>query len=147
MNAKKNRLGRGLDALLGDSGTELKGADPDRLQQMPVELLQRGRYQPRGQMDQESLDELASSIRKQGVLQPIVVRKLASGDYEIIAGERRWRASQLAGLDSIPAVIREVPDEAAIAMAQECRLRSPAGLPRTRASMAGLHGSRCVRTG
>jgi ParB family chromosome partitioning protein len=117
MNAKKNRLGRGLDALLGESGTELKGIDPDRLQQMPVELLQRGRYQPRGQMDQESLDELASSIRKQGVLQPIVVRKLTSGDYEIIAGERRWRAAQLAGLERVPVVVRDLSDEEAMVIA------------------------------
>jgi ParB family chromosome partitioning protein len=79
MNAKKNRLGRGLDALLGETGASVGNAEPDRLQQIPVELLQRGQFQPRRQMDQEALDELASSIAKQGVLQPIVARKLASG--------------------------------------------------------------------
>ncbi len=114
MNAKKNRLGRGLDALLGETGASVGNAEPDRLQQIPVELLQRGQFQPRRQMDQEALDELASSIAKQGVLQPIVARKLASGDYEIIAGERRWRASQQAGLDRVPVVVRVLSDEDAM---------------------------------
>ena len=88
--------------------------EPDKLQQLPVELLQRGQFQPRRQMDQEALDELANSISKQGVLQPIVARKLASGDYEIIAGERRWRAAQRAGLDRVPVVVRELSDEDAM---------------------------------
>ena len=114
MNAKKNRLGRGLDALLGESGASVGSAASDRLQQLPVELLQRGKYQPRRLMDQEALNELASSISKQGVLQPIVARKLASGDYEIIAGERRWRAAQQAGLDRVPVVVRELSDEDAM---------------------------------
>lgn len=114
MNTKKNRLGRGLDALLGDAGASMGDAEPDRLQQLPVELLQRGKFQPRRHMDQEALDELASSIASQGVLQPIVARKVASGDYEIIAGERRWRASQQAGLDRVPVVVRELSDEDAM---------------------------------
>ncbi len=128
--SKKKRLGRGLDALLSKTAAEPAGAPAaqaeaggDRLRNLPVDLLQRGRYQPRIDMRQESLEELASSIRAQGVVQPIVARPLpASGDgsttrYEIIAGERRWRAAQMAGLDEIPAVIRDVPDEGAIAMA------------------------------
>jgi len=114
MNAKKSRLGRGLDALLGDSGASVDDVSPDKLQQLPVELLQRGQFQPRRQMDQDALDELANSIASQGVLQPIVARKLASGDYEIIAGERRWRAAQQAGLDRIPVVVRVLSDEDAM---------------------------------
>ncbi len=114
MNTKKSRLGRGLDALLGENGASVGNTQPDRLQQLPVELLQRGQFQPRRQMDQEALDELANSISKQGVLQPIVARKLASGDYEIIAGERRWRAAQQAGLDRVPVVVRELSDEDAM---------------------------------
>jgi ParB family chromosome partitioning protein len=114
MNTKKSRLGRGLDALLGDNGAVIAGVEPDKLQQLPVELLQRGQFQPRRQMDQEALDELASSISKQGVLQPIVARKLSSGDYEIIAGERRWRAAQQAGLDRVPVVVRELSDQDAM---------------------------------
>jgi ParB family chromosome partitioning protein len=82
-----------------------------------VDLVQRGKYQPRKDIDPESLQELADSIKAQGVMQPIVVRPISDRKYEIIAGERRWRATQLAGLDTIPAVIRDVPDEAAIAMA------------------------------
>lgn len=114
MNTKKNRLGRGLDALLGDNGAAMSDVAPDKLQQLPVELLQRGKFQPRRQMDREALDDLANSIAKQGVLQPIVARKLASGDYEIIAGERRWRAAQQAGLDRVPVVVRELSDEDAM---------------------------------
>ncbi len=114
MNAKKSRLGRGLDALLGDTGASVEDLAPDKLQQLPVELLQRGKFQPRRQMDQDALDELASSIAKQGVLQPIVARRLASGDYEIIAGERRWRAAQQAGLDRVPVVVRKLSDEDAM---------------------------------
>src|SRR5690606_30577438 len=83
----------------------------------PVELIQRGKYQPRRDMHTEALEELAESIKAQGVMQPIVVRAIGEGRYEIIAGERHWRATQIAGLDKIPAVIRDVPDEAAIAMA------------------------------
>ena len=117
MAAKRRTLGRGLDALL----TPAAGNAPDledELKSLPVDLLRRGKYQPRTDMRQESLDELADSIRAQGVVQPIVVRPLGPGaGYEIIAGERRWRAAQLAGLQSIPAVVRDVPDEAAVAMA------------------------------
>lgn len=91
-----------------------EGAD---LREVPVDLLQPGKYQPRTDMHPESLEELASSIKAQGVVQPIVIRPIDGGRYEIIAGERRWRASQIAGLHEIPAVVRDVPDEAAIAMA------------------------------
>ena len=111
--AKLKGLGRGLDALL--SGDNERPADA--LQSLNVELLQPGRYQPRTHMDEASLDELAESIRQQGVMQPVLVRPLRDGRYEIIAGERRWRAARLAGLSDIPAVVREVPDESALAMA------------------------------
>ncbi|TIC83373.1 ParB/RepB/Spo0J family partition protein [Crenobacter intestini] len=109
---KLKGLGRGLDALLAN-------ADPadDRLLTLPVTSIRPGRYQPRAHMDETALDELAASIRVQGVIQPVVVRELGLGDYELIAGERRWRASQRAGLAEIPAVVRSVPDEAAMAMA------------------------------
>ncbi|NOZ53346.1 MAG: ParB/RepB/Spo0J family partition protein [Gammaproteobacteria bacterium] len=142
--AKKRGLGRGLDALLGggaksakapalsdhnsttatdelqnlsDLDTTSEPSGTGELKVIPIDLLQRGKYQPRTDMHQESLQELANSIRAQGILQPIVVRKIDDGKYEIIAGERRWRAAQLAELHQIPAVIRDVPDEAAIAMA------------------------------
>ncbi len=122
MASKKRGLGRGLDALLG--GTSVNGlqeeaaqVDTRELQYVPLDLIQRGKYQPRRDMDSTALEELAQSIRAQGVMQPIVVRPIGTGRFEIIAGERRWRASQLAGLDKIPAMVREVPDEAAIAMA------------------------------
>ena len=111
---KKQRLGRGLDALLG---TYESTASKDELRQIPIDQLQRGKYQPRTHMNPEALDELAASIKAQGVVQPIVVRSLAPGQYEIIAGERRWRAAQIAGLETIPAVVRQIPDEAAIAIA------------------------------
>ena len=128
MSARKRGLGRGLDALLG-AGTQprelpegdVSAADGDTPQQvlkdLPVDLIQRGKYQPRRDIDPESLQELADSIRAQGIMQPIVVRPVAERKYEIIAGERRWRAAQLAGLDHVPAVVRDVSDEAAIAMA------------------------------
>jgi ParB family transcriptional regulator, chromosome partitioning protein len=146
MSQKKPTLGRGLADLLGQarapspaapamgapetaaSAAALRG---DALAKLPVELLQRGRYQPRSDLRNDTLDELAESIKAQGVIQPIVVRPLAPGSdgagggaagggeqrYEIIAGERRWRAAQLAGLTEVPAIIRNVPDEAAVAMA------------------------------
>lgn len=122
MAVKKRGLGRGLDALLGNSSVpklEEQALQTDRreLQDIPLERIQRGKYQPRRDMDPIALEELARSIKAQGVMQPIVVRPVSKGRYEIIAGERRWRASQQAGLESIPAVVREVPDEAAIAMA------------------------------
>lgn len=112
---KKPRLGRGLDALLGVDYSPV--TEKDELKQLPLDVLQRGKYQPRTHMDKNALEELAASIKAQGVVQPIVVRKLPTGSYEIIAGERRWRAAQIAGLESIPAVVRHVPDEAAIAIA------------------------------
>lgn len=124
---KKKRLGRGLDALLSKPASTaadrpVTGAtDTDELQNIPLDLLQRGQYQPRVDMRQDSLEELASSIKAQGVVQPIVARPLRKNGkaqkYEIIAGERRWRAAQMAGLADIPAVIRDVADNAAIAMA------------------------------
>ncbi|MTJ00581.1 MAG: ParB/RepB/Spo0J family partition protein [Marinobacter adhaerens] len=121
MAAKKRGLGeRGLGALLAGSKVnldqELKDHDGG-LREVPIDLIQRGRYQPRRDMDPAALQELADSIRQQGVMQPVVVRPIAEGRYELIAGERRWRATQMAELDSIPAIIRDVPDEAAIAMA------------------------------
>src|SRR5581483_8205629 len=112
---KKTRLGRGLDALLGVAYSPT--SEKDELKQLPLDVLQRGKYQPRTHMDKEALEELAASIKAQGVVQPIVVRRLPTGNYEIIAGERRWRAAQIAGLEVIPAVVRPVPDEAAIAIA------------------------------
>ncbi|MDR2877530.1 MAG: ParB/RepB/Spo0J family partition protein [Chromatiales bacterium] len=146
MNTKRRGLGRGLDALLGGksqaSATPESTAQPasvtpassdtnalradvpvtsapasTRIPTLPVDMLGRGRYQPRSDMRQESLQDLADSIRAQGVVQPIVVRPLASGNYEIIAGERRWRAAQMAGLHEVPVVVRDVPDQTAMAMA------------------------------
>ncbi len=119
MSAKRRGLGRGLDALLGldsTAGAEAASADA-ALRHLPVEFLQRGRYQPRTDFDPAALQELADSIKAQGVVQPIVVRPLGPDKYEIVAGERRWRAAQLAGLAEIPALVREIPDEAAIAVA------------------------------
>lgn len=132
---KRKGLGRGLDALLGAGAKQSSdlsdapvinsanmpvaeaGPKDGRLLDLPVEFLQRGKYQPRRDMHEESLQELAESIKAQGVMQPIVVRPISADRYEIIAGERRWRAAQLAGLDTIASVIRDVSDEAAIAMA------------------------------
>ena len=133
MSTKRKGLGKGLDALLSagfgvtapapempinpvDADSKLDYRD-GKLAHLPIELIQRGKYQPRRDMHNEALEELAESIKAQGVMQPIVVRPIGEGRYEIIAGERRWRATQIAGLDKIPAVIRDVPDEAAIAMA------------------------------
>lgn len=141
MNPKKPSLGRGLEALLGQANARRPAPAPtgvaadapfparDELVSLPLDVLQRGRYQPRVDMRPETLDALAQSIKAQGVVQPIVVRPIempgaapsaagAPGQrYEIIAGERRWRAAQIAGLPDIPAVVRRVPDEGAIAMA------------------------------
>jgi len=105
-------LGRGLDALLG--GDTVSGGD--MLRTMQIGQLQPGKYQPRTQMDQESLRQLADSIKAQGIMQPILVRPITSEKFEIIAGERRWRAAQLAGLSEVPALVREIADEAALAM-------------------------------
>ena len=122
MATKKRGLGRGLDALLGGANAatmqeNTAQLDERELQQLPLDVIQRGKYQPRRDIDPVTLEELAHSIRSQGVMQPIVVRSIGSGRYEIIAGERRWRASQQAGLDKIPALVRDVSDESAIAMA------------------------------
>ncbi len=120
MATKKRGLGRGLDALLGGGAAPAAGeaaAPEGELRQLPVDVIRRGKYQPRTNMHAESLEELADSIRAQGVVQPIVVRPVSQDQYEIIAGERRWRAAQLAGLHELPAVIRKVPDQAAMAMA------------------------------
>ncbi|TNE77717.1 MAG: ParB/RepB/Spo0J family partition protein [Gammaproteobacteria bacterium] len=117
---KRKGLGRGLDALLGveeEQQTDAPSENRERLKELPVEFMCRGKYQPRRDMHPEALEELANSIRAQGVMQPIVVRPLAVDSYEIIAGERRWRAAQLAGLETIPAVIKDVSDESAMAMA------------------------------
>lgn len=120
---KKRGLGRGLDALLGGAATTEAPATVEEaqaqgvLKELPVDLVQRGKYQPRRDMHPEALQELSESIRVQGVMQPIVVRPIDDKRFEIIAGERRWRATQMAGLDKIPAVVRDVPDETAIAMA------------------------------
>lgn len=129
----KKKLGRGLDKLLGGvaakaspvemqvnaAGAPKNSAEliDSELRHLPVDLIQRGKYQPRTDMHEEALQELAESIKVQGVMQPIVVRPIPGNRFEIIAGERRWRATQLAGLDTIPAVIRLVGDESAIAMA------------------------------
>jgi len=112
---KLKGLGRGLDALLAND--ESASSQPDSLGTLPVENLQPGKYQPRTHMDQASLESLADSIRAQGIMQPIVVRLVDGGKYEIIAGERRWRASQLAGLKEVPVIIREIADDVALAMA------------------------------
>ena len=110
--AKQKGLGRGLDALLG--GAERKGREEETLAQIAVASLRPGKYQPRTRMDEASLAQLADSIRARGVIQPIVVRPVGEGQYEILAGERRWRAARIAGLERVPAVVREVPDEAAL---------------------------------
>jgi ParB family chromosome partitioning protein len=113
---KMKGLGRGLDALL-DRASETSPPRDDRLGTAQLDQLQPGRYQPRTRMDEASLAELAASIRSQGVMQPILVRPIAADRYEIIAGERRWRAARLAALDEVPIVVRDVPDRAALAMA------------------------------
>jgi ParB family chromosome partitioning protein len=143
MAAKKRGLGRGLEALLGPAAqanlqepaaaadnnaapapalkavptAEPAPAEAGALRALPVDIIERGKYQPRVDMHQESLQDLADSISEQGVVQPILVRAIGEGRYEIIAGERRWRAAQLAGLHEIPAVIRDVDDRSAIAIA------------------------------
>lgn len=113
--AKVKGLGRGLDALLG--AAEEPAAAGDMLGTLSIDALQPGRYQPRSRMDPEALAELAGSIKSQGVMQPILVRPLEAGRYEILAGERRWRAARMAGLTEVPALVREVPDRHALAIA------------------------------
>jgi ParB family transcriptional regulator, chromosome partitioning protein len=111
--AKVKGLGRGLDALLGDNDPPARAEDG--LRNLGIDELQAGKYQPRSHMEQTALAELAESIRSQGVMQPILVRPLAAGRYEIIAGERRWRAARMAGLNSVPALVKEIPDQQALA--------------------------------
>ena len=110
---KAKGLGRGLDALLGGGGEE---RTREALLTLPVARIRPGRYQPRTKMDQQALAELAGSIRSQGLMQPLLVRPVDRDRYELIAGERRWRAAQMAGLEEVPVLIREVPDDAALAM-------------------------------
>ncbi|MCU4676232.1 ParB/RepB/Spo0J family partition protein [Catenovulum sp. 2E275] len=133
MSVKKRGLGRGLDALLATSHSVKSenspqadennqqvnlAAEKNELHKLPIEFLKPGKYQPRKDMSPEALEELASSIRAQGIIQPIVVRQLeSSNEYEIIAGERRWRAAQLAKLDTVPCLVKKIPDEAAVAIA------------------------------
>ncbi|MCF2831815.1 ParB/RepB/Spo0J family partition protein, partial [Pseudoalteromonas sp. DL2-H6] len=138
MSVKKRGLGRGLDALLSSAKPNPSAAAPvpnqqeavatvseapaesaveQELQRLPIEWLKPGKYQPRKDMSEQALEELASSIRSQGILQPIVVRKVTTQSFEIIAGERRWRAAQLAKQDTVPCLIKDVPDEAAVAIA------------------------------
>jgi ParB family chromosome partitioning protein len=121
--AKKRGLGKGLDALLSsvsdveEKATTQTAESIDGYRLLPVDVIQRGRYQPRRDIEPQALEELANSIKAQGVMQPIVVRPIDSDRFEIIAGERRWRATQMAELMEIPAIVKDVPDEAAIAMA------------------------------
>jgi len=134
MTIKKKGLGRGLDALLGSAREDAAQASPsdnaaagadaltrptagESVRELPLDQIQRGRFQPRRDFDEDRLRELADSIAAQGVIQPIVVRPAGPARYEIVAGERRWRASQLAGLERIPVVVREVGEQAALAIA------------------------------
>lgn len=116
MALKKRGLGRGLDALLGDVMSSESEKSQD-LQTLPIEFLKRGQFQPRKDMNPDSLRELADSIKAQGIIQPIVVRSIADDKYEIIAGERRWRAAQLASLQEVPVIIKQIDDRSAMAMA------------------------------
>lgn len=120
MSGRKRGLGRGLDALLTAPEPTMEDVVErgERLENLALEMVHRGRYQPRRDMDPDALEALAHSIRMQGVVQPVVVRPMEgqAGAYELIAGERRWRAAQLAELETIPAVIRDVPDQAAMAI-------------------------------
>ena len=115
---KKSALGRNLSSMLSEATLNQvsQRESADQLRQLPLDVIRPGRYQPRSVFDQDKLEELASSIRAQGVVQPVVVRETAPGEFELIAGERRWRAAQIAALDTIPAVVRDVPDEASVAM-------------------------------
>ncbi|WP_367607046.1 ParB/RepB/Spo0J family partition protein [Legionella sp. W05-934-2] len=117
MSTKRSGLGRNLSALLSQTTTQLDDSRSERIAHMPMTRIKAGKYQPRREFDQHSLDELAQSIRKQGLLQPILVRKVTQDSYEIIAGERRFRACKLAQIDEIPVIIKQVDDETAMAMA------------------------------
>ena len=149
----KKKLGRGLDALLGGNKPKApttladlpalssRRQDKDgELRNIPIELIQRGKYQPRTDMHEEALQNLAASIKAQGVMQPIVLRPISDTHYEIIAGERRWRATQIAGLDTIPAIIKPVSDESAIAMAliENIQQEVADAVGRSRASVTNL---------
>ena len=115
---KKPVLGRNLSSMLSQATLQqVKNENRDELRNLPLDLIRPGRYQPRSVFDEEKLAELADSIRAQGVVQPVVVRPLDEDRFELIAGERRWRAAQIAGIDTIPAVVRDVPDEVSVAMA------------------------------
>lgn len=120
---KKRGLGKSLDALLSYTTNELQRDNPplqlvtDNLVQMSLQKLVRGKYQPRREMDEDTLNELAESIRSQGIIQPLIVRPIDQDTYEIIAGERRFRAAKLAGLTEVPVIVRTIPDEAAVAVA------------------------------
>src|SRR3954471_11850775 len=115
--AKMKGLGRGLDALLGGDEPASARASGDQQAELKIDQLQPGKYQPRTKMDDAALKELADSIKAQGIMQPILVRPVGGSRYEIIAGERRWRAARIAGLAQVPALVREVPDNTALAMA------------------------------
>lgn len=131
MIMKKRGLGKGLDALLSNNHTanaklvtqendvddKIFSSNDEILKNIDIDLLSPGKYQPRKDMSPSALEELAESIRSQGIIQPILVRKTSDNQYEIIAGERRWRAAQLANIEKVPCIIKQVPDEAAIAMA------------------------------
>ncbi len=117
MSVKKRGLGRGLDALLGSASPSTDSDSADALRELPLTQLVAGKHQPRRHFDEAALAELSASIKAQGVVQPIVVRALAVDRYEIVAGERRWRAAQMAGLQSIPVVIRDLDERSAMAIA------------------------------
>jgi ParB family chromosome partitioning protein len=117
MTSKSRGLGRNLSALLGSNPVLLVERAVSDHVKLAIECLRPGKYQPRGEINEEALAELAASIHQQGLLQPLLVREISSGGYEIIAGERRWRASQLAGLTEVPVIVRQVDDETAMAMA------------------------------
>lgn len=118
MNLKKRGLGRGLDALLGDVNANFPSSnEKQQLHTLPIETMQRGKFQPRNDINPAKLQELTDSIKAQGIIQPIIVRKISDEHYEIVAGERRWRAAQLAGLHEVPVVIKEIDDRTAMAIA------------------------------
>ncbi|MBX9904901.1 MAG: ParB/RepB/Spo0J family partition protein [Burkholderiales bacterium] len=114
---KPKGLGRGLDALLGGDTAPSRSSSADAVTTLPIAALQPGKYQPRSRMDQGALNALAASIKAQGIMQPILVRPVGGGNHEIIAGERRWRAARIAGLSSVPVLVRDVPDQQALAVA------------------------------
>ncbi len=123
MNGKRKGLGKGLDALLGldesnsDHLATVEAESSKGLRELPIEWLARGRYQPRQDINNEALEELADSIREQGIMQPILVRELSRDNFEIVAGERRWRAAQIVGLSTVPAIVKTLTDQEALAIA------------------------------